>query len=118
MDRDAILTRVTDYYQDSLARHGCTARGADWSSASSQQARFDELLRLVDGQTGFSLLDYGCGYGALADYLHDRAGAGRYCQPPPSALYSRTAARTSSRWERTRPRSASKTWRSLSSTSR
>ena len=78
MDRQAILTRVTDYYKDSLARHGCTASGVDWPSASSQRARFDELLRLVEGQSRYSLIDYGCGYGALPDYLHERPTGCRY----------------------------------------
>ena len=40
------------------------------------------------------------------------------CHPPPSALYSRTTASSSSRWLRTSPSSASKSWRSESRTSR
>ena len=41
----------------------------DWSTASSQELRFSRLLQLLnDGDDG-SLIDYGCGYGALLDYV-------------------------------------------------
>jgi SAM-dependent methyltransferase len=44
----------------------------DWSSEASQRLRFDVLLEAVRRPAPFSLLDYGCGYGALADHLADR----------------------------------------------
>jgi SAM-dependent methyltransferase len=55
-----------------LRRHGCTAAGVDWPSEQSQRARFVDLLYLVGDEQDFSLIDYGCGHGALADYLHER----------------------------------------------
>ncbi len=39
-----------------------------WSEAG-QRARFDSVLAALDPQPGESLLDYGCGTGALADLL-------------------------------------------------
>jgi len=41
----------------------------DWSSGESQQLRFTQLLKVVDWQSVPSLIDYGCGYGALAREL-------------------------------------------------
>lgn len=41
----------------------------DWSTESSQQLRFTQLLRLVEGERRPSIVDYGCGYGALAQRL-------------------------------------------------
>ena len=41
----------------------------DWSSAESQSVRFSQLLRLVRWEPVPSLIDWGCGYGALAQQL-------------------------------------------------
>jgi SAM-dependent methyltransferase len=67
----AIHETVARYYSEKLREHGPTPRGVDWNSAESQRLRFAALLRLVDGDIdgAFSINDYGCGYGALADYL-------------------------------------------------
>jgi SAM-dependent methyltransferase len=64
---------VARYYAGKLAEHGQTAAGVDWNSAHSQEVRFAQLMKIAAGDTRFSLNDYGCGYGALLDYL-DRAG--------------------------------------------
>ncbi len=63
---------VAAYYRGKLAAHGATAAGVDWSSEASQRLRFEQLLRIVDVERDASLLDYGCGYGALADVLSER----------------------------------------------
>ena len=71
--RAALLARVGAYYSSALGRHGATPRGADWNSEASQRLRFDQLAKLWQGsEGGFSLLDYGCGYGALVPYLRER----------------------------------------------
>jgi SAM-dependent methyltransferase len=62
------LDQVKSYFDQRIQEHGASPRGSDWNSATSQNTRFDQLLKVVEAQT-FSLLDYGCGYGALADYL-------------------------------------------------
>jgi SAM-dependent methyltransferase len=61
---------VASYYAEKLVTHGNTPRGVDWNSEESQQLRFDQLLRVVEGdKQECSVLDYGCGYGALAGRL-------------------------------------------------
>ena len=62
------LDHVKSYFDKRIQEHGASPRGSDWNSETSQNIRFDQLLKVVDSQS-FSLLDYGCGYGALADYL-------------------------------------------------
>ena len=62
------LDHVKSYFGKRIQEHGASPRGSDWNSEASQHVRFDQLLKLVEAQS-FSLLDYGCGYGALADYL-------------------------------------------------
>ena len=45
-------------------------RGVDWNDERTQRIRFEQLLDLVAGvDEPFSLIDYGCGYGALVDSL-------------------------------------------------
>ena len=66
---DSILSQVQEYYDDKLQTHGATARGVDWNSAESQELRFVQLAKLIDGGRAFSVNDYGCGYGSLVDYL-------------------------------------------------
>lgn len=68
----ANLEQVRAYYAGRLASHGTTPRGVDWSSLESQELRFAQLLRLCDATRPFRLGDYGCGYGALLDYLEAR----------------------------------------------
>ena len=68
-----LIGRVADYYAGRLARFGTTPAGVDWNSGESQALRFRKLLELVRGDSDFSLLDYGCGYGALLRHL-DAAG--------------------------------------------
>lgn len=64
-----ILTRVQEYYDEKLRVHGPTARGVDWKSQESQQLRFAQLLKLIDHTRPFTVNDFGCGFGALIDYL-------------------------------------------------
>lgn len=69
MQPDPKMEKVYAYFDHTLKTHGATAQGADWNSAQAQEIRFDQLLKIVKEQSDFSLLDYGCGYGALADYM-------------------------------------------------
>jgi SAM-dependent methyltransferase len=75
---DELRRGAASYYGAKLREHGPTARGVDWNSSQSQVLRFDRLLEVVDRRDG-TLLDYGCGYGALADHLVARGDAIEYC---------------------------------------
>jgi SAM-dependent methyltransferase len=76
---EGIVGRVERYYTGRLKEHGATARGVDWNSEASQTLRFEQLLKVCERETGeLSILDYGCGYGALVDYLNRRGQPFRY----------------------------------------
>jgi SAM-dependent methyltransferase len=62
------LDHVKSYFDKRIREHGASPRGADWNGEESQNTRFDQLLKVIESPS-FSILDYGCGYGALADYL-------------------------------------------------
>ncbi len=59
------------YYEGLLDEHGATAAGVDWNSPESQELRFEQLLGVTEGEAGGTLLDYGCGYGALLGHLRE-----------------------------------------------
>ena len=64
-----LLIEVAEYYTSKLAQHGETPRGVDWNGEQSQMLRFEQLSKIVDTSTQFSINDLGCGYGALYDFL-------------------------------------------------
>jgi SAM-dependent methyltransferase len=68
-----IERRVADYYTGKLREHGPTYHGVDWNSPESQHVRFEQFMRVIPTTEPVSVLDYGCGYGAFAEYLE---GAG------------------------------------------
>jgi SAM-dependent methyltransferase len=69
-EADELLRKVERYYTGKFTSHGPVARGVDWNSTESQELRFEQLLHCVDNRVlPYSLLDYGCGYGALAQSL-------------------------------------------------
>lgn len=67
---DTVLQPVADYYAGKVTAHGSTPSGVDWNSGESQQLRFAQLLRILPPDSAPVMLDdYGCGYGALLEYL-------------------------------------------------
>jgi hypothetical protein len=78
MNSSHVLAEVSAYYSARLAEHGPTPRGVDWNSAESQRLRFEQLAGVCDLPGAGVIGDYGCGYGALLDYLRSRGFAGPY----------------------------------------
>lgn len=73
MRRDPVLGPVERYYTAKVTEHGAVPAGVDWNSNESQELRFRQLLKIIDGRHAFTINDIGCGYGALALFL-DRLG--------------------------------------------
>ncbi len=70
----AILSGVEKYYAKKLKEFGATSKGVDWNSEESQKLRFDKLVNIINKNSSFSLLDYGCGFGAMYPYLKNIFG--------------------------------------------
>jgi SAM-dependent methyltransferase len=70
---DRALAELREFHTETFLRHGATARGVDWNSAERQKQSFAQLLKICAPRAPFSIVDYGCGYGALCEYLagHD-----------------------------------------------
>jgi SAM-dependent methyltransferase len=69
MSKLANLDQVKTYFDKHIQEYGASPQGSDWNGEESQNIRFDQILKVIGNNTSFSILDYGCGYGALADYL-------------------------------------------------
>lgn len=78
MSYSTILKMVRQYYEEKFETYGATPRGVDWNSQESQDLRFEQLLKIYDCTTDFSINDYGCGYGALVEYMNDRGYIYKY----------------------------------------
>jgi SAM-dependent methyltransferase len=68
-DDPDFLQQIEQYYTGKLRAHGVMPQGVDWNSPESQRLRFEQLLKVCDAGQPFSINDYGCGYGALLDYM-------------------------------------------------
>jgi SAM-dependent methyltransferase len=78
VSHDVLRQQAREYYETKLTAHGPTPAGVDWNSQESQQLRFKQLASLWADDLDASVLDYGCGYGAMADYIRDSGHRGPY----------------------------------------
>lgn len=69
--RHEFLFEIENYYLEKFNTYGSTAMGVDWNSEIGQILRFEQLCRIIlnEPDSKFSVLDVGCGYGALFDFL-------------------------------------------------
>ena len=73
-----LIDKIEKYYSKKVAVYGAAARGVDWNSEESQELRFEQVLKICDRTTPFTINDYGCGYGALAAYMRKKNYMFRY----------------------------------------
>lgn len=72
MNKDNILSDVANYYSQRVETFGSTPQGVDWNGENGQLCRFEQLLKVIDDGTKFSLIDVGCGYGAMLSYMRSK----------------------------------------------
>jgi SAM-dependent methyltransferase len=63
---------VGQYFREKIEAFGATPQGVDYNGIDAQQIRFEQLIKLIDPTRPFSVIDYGCGYGAMLDFLRAR----------------------------------------------
>jgi len=66
------LRAISATFDKRLQKHGDTAKGVLWINEERQQLRFEYLARILADlppEKTVSINDYGCGYGALYDFL-------------------------------------------------
>lgn len=72
MSIDEIHQGLRKYYSEKLETFGATPRGVDYNGPQAQEIRFAQLLKVIDPSAPFTVIDYGCGYGALFDLLQSK----------------------------------------------
>jgi SAM-dependent methyltransferase len=73
------LEDVGALYTGNLAEHGIDSRAVGWPDAESHRLRFEKLAYVLEAappEGGYSAADWGCGYGAMFQFL-DAHPAGR-----------------------------------------
>ncbi len=73
MSVDETQKKLGEYFAEKLEEFGATPKGVDYNGPESQELRFEQLVKVIDPARPFSVIDYGCGYGAMFDFL-DRKG--------------------------------------------
>jgi SAM-dependent methyltransferase len=73
-----MLRDLEAYFADKLETHGATPEGVGFAP-NAQASRFEQLIKVIDGDEVFSINDYGSGYGALAEFLTTRWSDFIYC---------------------------------------
>lgn len=64
---DKVSLLLKDHYAGSFGKHGCTSMGVDWGPHEDRALlRHQKMLQIIQSKP-CSLLDVGCGYGALLD---------------------------------------------------
>jgi SAM-dependent methyltransferase len=73
-----IIEEVNRYYTAKIDEFGATPQGVDWNSSESQELRFEILSKVVQENESFSVLDFGCGFGSMLDYLDTKYNSFEY----------------------------------------
>lgn len=72
------LEQILAYFNSKLVANGPTPEGVDWNSVEAQTIRYQQILKVCDKDENFSIIDYGCGYGGMMDYMQASGYKFRY----------------------------------------
>ena len=72
MVKGEMVKDLKKYWDRNAEKYGDSPKAFDWGSRESQNKRFDVLCDLVPRYEAFTLLDVGCGLGALWGWLATR----------------------------------------------
>ena len=62
--------KVASLYDKNFKETGFNSTSVGWPTSESHKLRFDKLTSVIDqSESHFSINDFGCGYGALLQYL-------------------------------------------------
>lgn len=66
------MTRLNDieaFFRGEFTAHGESAVGVGWNGTYAQEVRFEQLAKVIQPDRPFTVLDFGCGYGAMAEWF-------------------------------------------------
>ena len=61
----------SNLYDDRIKKYGSTPISVGWKDINTQYLRFETLINELKINKNSSILDLGCGYGALINFLHE-----------------------------------------------
>ncbi len=61
--------KIIDFYTEKLRGFGATPQGVGWKDERAQLIRFEQLVKVIQHRSNFSINDLGCGFGRLYKYL-------------------------------------------------
>jgi SAM-dependent methyltransferase len=64
--------KLNEYFAEKLDTYGATPKGVDYNGPEAQAVRFEQLVKVIDPAQKFLVIDYGSGYGAMFDFLHNK----------------------------------------------
>ncbi|MEW6240725.1 MAG: class I SAM-dependent methyltransferase [Chloroflexota bacterium] len=72
MSIDETQKKLAQYFTEKLEAFGATAKGVDYNGPEAQEVRFEQLVKVIDSSRPFRVVDYGCGYGAMFDFIQKK----------------------------------------------
>jgi SAM-dependent methyltransferase len=76
---DRLRQGQEDFFKEKLNTYGPNYRGVGYNAPDRQDISFRQLIKICEEPIQpFSMIDYGCGYGALIQHLTDRGLAFTY----------------------------------------
>ena len=78
MSTEDTQQKLNQYFAEKLRQFGATPKGVDYNGPEAQTRRFEQLVKVIDPSRPFSVLDYGCGYGAMFEFLHHKGWTFEY----------------------------------------
>lgn len=78
MSIDETQKKLNDYFTEKLEIFGATPKGVDYNGPEAQECRFEQLVKVINPALPFTLMDYGCGYGAMFDFLYEKGWTFEY----------------------------------------
>jgi SAM-dependent methyltransferase len=70
--------KLNEYFAEKLEQFGATPKGVDYNGPEAQAIRFEQLVKVIHPEQPFTVIDYGCGYGAMFDFLQQKGWTFEY----------------------------------------
>ena len=66
--------QIADHYNSCFEKHGATPKGLDWDNQENLNKRYQVMLGLLPQERDEypTMLDFGCGYGGIYEYIQNR----------------------------------------------
>jgi SAM-dependent methyltransferase len=72
MSLEDAFRKYKAYFIEKIEMYGVDPKGVDYNGFEAQENRFAQLIKVINPSVAFSIIDYGCGYGALFDFLQKK----------------------------------------------